>query len=229
MKIVRWAPKVVGAEEAVRIFCARSLKVPFSIELVYLPFVFFKYTISLTTFCGEKKSSRGLFLVDMIQGVPTNVRKDALLDLDPGLEDDFAPVLLPPKISVPGAPASNREVRILRLESHAAEESQVLSPLLPVEEAIARGKRLLRYDLMRLAGGLRYRKFEITVHPETRVIHHPFWLIYYRSRRGEMRLSVVDGVSGKKENDEITRAIKLGLVKKEASSALKKNEGANPN
>ena len=73
---------------------------------------------------------------------------------------------------------------------------------------------MLRYDLMRLAGGLRYRNWEMVIHPEMAVVHYPFWLIYYRNRRGEMQLGVLDGLNGRREGGEIAASIRKGLMEK---------------
>lgn len=82
--------------------------------------------------------------------------------------------------------------------------------------AIKRGKR-----------GLRCRKIEITLYPELKLVYYPYWPVYYRGRRGEMRFAVMDGVNGRKESEEIVHSIRLGLVKKkEAPRRLEFSEGA---
>lgn len=224
MKIVRFAPHFSNADDVVRTFCSKNFKRPFSVEMVYVPFVLFKYAVEASRFLGEKKIAKGLFLADLIQGVPVNIRKGTTLKLEAGLQNDFAGLL---RSSTEGAKI---EAETIIIEVQEVSESQVLPVILVESEAIARGKRLLRYDLMRLFGGLRYRKVEITLYPETKLVYYPYWLVYYRGRRGDMRFVVIDGVIGRKESEEIVQSIKLGLVKKmEAPPRLKFSEGANPN
>lgn len=224
MKIIRFAPCFSHADDVVRIFCAKNFKKPFSVEMVYLPFVLFKYAVRANRFFGGKKVSEGLFLADLIQGVPVYIGKGTSLIVEAALQNEFA-ALLP--LSAEGA---RRKAETIIVEAQQVSESQVLPVGLTENEAIARGKRLLRYDLMRLFGGLRYRKVEITLYPKTKLVYYPYWLVYYRGRRGDMRIVVIDGVIGKKESEEIVQSIKLGLLKKEQVSVrVEFSEGANPN
>jgi len=224
MKIVRFVPRFSNADDVVRTFCAKNFKRPFSVEMVYLPFVLFKYAVEASRFFGEKKISKGLFLGDLIQGVPVNISKGTTLKVETGLESDFVGLL---RSSNEGAKG---EAETIAIEVQEVSESQVLPAILVESEAIARGKRLLRYDLMRLFGGLRYRKVEITLYPETKLVYYPYWLVYYRGRRGEMRFVVIDAVIGRKESEEINQSIKLGLMKKKQTPPrLGFSEGANPN
>jgi hypothetical protein len=112
------------------------------------------------------------------------------------------------------AAGKKKDEGAIRVGTQEIAATQILPVVLDYEEAIARGKRLLRYDLMRLAGSLRHRKWEMTIHPEMAVVYYPFWLIYYRNRRGEMQLGVVDGLNGRREGGEIAASIKKGLWEK---------------
>ena len=79
---------------------------------------------------------------------------------------------------------------------------------------MAKGKKLLRYDLMRLAGGFRYRKLDITLLPGPMTIHYPLWLVYYRRRGGELTFSLVDAVTGRREGGELANSVAHSLVGK---------------
>jgi hypothetical protein len=224
MKIARFAPHFSNPDDIIRKFCAKNFKRPFSVEMVYLPFVLFKYYVEASRFFGEKKIWEGRFLADMVQGVPMNIRKGTGLKVGAALERDFAAVRLSEN------EAAKKRTETIAIEAVEASESQVLPVILVEAEAIARGKKLLRYDLMRLIGGLRYRKVEIILYPETKLVYYPYWLVYYRGRRGEMKFAVIDGVDGRKESEEIVQSIKMGLVKKkQAPQTLEFSEGANPN
>lgn len=220
MNIIRLRPRY-DRDSAVRKFCAKSLKVPSGAELVYLPFVLFKYTLETTPFLGENKKSEGLFLVDLVQGVPVNIKKGTSFEVAGAVQKDFS-ALIPE-----AAQKVAEEDEVLVIEPHQVSEDQALPAVLDKEEAISRGKRLLRYDLMRLAGGLRYKKFGIRVQPEMRTVHYPFWVIYYRNRRGEMKINALDALSGRRESREIVTSIQMSLVKKaKASPEIELTKGA---
>jgi len=224
MNIVSFKPLFSNADEIVRKFCAKNFKRPLALEMVYLPFVLFKYTVEANRFFGEKKIEEGLFLADLIQGVPVNIKKDTVFRVEAGLKSDFAALLPSPKEGV------KRGAEAIIVEAQEVSQTQVLPVILEKTEAMTRGKRLLRYDLMRFFGGLRYRKVEITLYPETKVVYYPYWLVYYRGRRGGMKFAVMDGVSGRKESEEIAHSIEMGLVmKKQAPERLELSEGLNPN
>ena len=75
MRIIRFARSTeLTSDEVLRRFCAKSFKTPDAVELVYLPFVLFRYTIDLVTLFNRKKSAEGVFLADKIQGIPINVK-----------------------------------------------------------------------------------------------------------------------------------------------------------
>ena len=74
MNILRFAPRFSDAAGVVSKFCAKSLRVPAAAELVYLPFVLFKYSIKTSGFAGKQKTAPGLFLVDLVQATPMNIR-----------------------------------------------------------------------------------------------------------------------------------------------------------
>lgn len=209
MNILRFAPRYSDTDGAVGRFCARSLRVPAAAELVYLPFVMFRYFLEISGRTGKRKAATGLFLADLIQGTPMNVRTDTIFSEESGGGGALA-AFLPVSDAVDGK--GDGGIRVGRQEVAA---DRILPALLDMEEAISRARRLLRFDLMRLAGGLRYRDWEVVIHPDRAVIHYPYWLIYCRNRRGEMRLSVIDGLNGRRESGEIATSLKKGLLEKE--------------
>jgi hypothetical protein len=223
MKIIRIAPRLTDPDAAVRVFCARTLKLPAAVELVYAPFVLFRYAVEMTRFRGEKKAYEGLFLADLIQGGPMNVPRGTRFEVGPGLEDEFSR-LIP---HVEGS--ENGRTSVIRLETGRVSEAQVLPALMEREGAMARGKKLLRYDLMRLAGGLRHRRLDITLLPGEQIIYYPLWLVYYRRRGGEVAFRVVDAVTGRREGGDLARSIAMGLVgKRPAGQAPEFSQGAHP-
>jgi len=212
MNIVSFIPAFSDPEDVVRKFCARSFKVPYSLELVYLPFVLFKYHVRLTQFFGKTRIKEGLFLVDMAQGIPVNIKTETFFEVEETLKKYFG-ALLPPL-----QPEDKKKARTVALEGRDVSEEQVLPPILNESEAIGRGKTLLRYDLMRLAGNLRYRMFEIIPSSETKVLYYPYWIVYYRSGQGEMKFGIIDGLSGQKESGEIVTSIKMSLARKHSNN-----------
>jgi hypothetical protein len=208
MNVIRIAPRLTDADEAVRIFCARTLKVPLSAELVYVPFVMFRYAAELTHFRGEKRTLEGLFLADLIQGRPMNVPRETRFEVGPDLQTEVS------RLIPQGGGDEGDKPAIVRLEKGSVLESQVLPALMERKEAMTRGKRLLRYDLMRLAGGLRYRKLDITLLPGEKTVYYPLWLVYYRRRGGEVAFRVIDAVTGRREGGEVARSVAMGLVGK---------------
>ena len=209
MNILRFAPRYSDTGGVVGRFCARSLRVPAAVELVYLPFVMFRYFLETSGRTGKRKAASGFFLADLIQGTPMNVRANTIF-LEEGGGGGALASFLPVSDAADGK--GEKAIRVGRQEVAA---DQILPALLDMEEAISRGRRLLRYDLMRLAGGLRYRNWEVVIHPDRTVIYYPFWLIYYRNRRGEMCLSAIDGLNGRRESGEIATSLKKGLLEKE--------------
>ncbi len=219
MKIDILAPRLSEPDEAVRKFCAKNFKTPCSVEMIFLPFVLFTYRISLTRLLGEEKAERGLFLVDLMQGVPINIRKKTVIEVDQELKEEFGFIL---SFSVP----DNNKRNKVRVERRTVEEKHVMPILLGMDEAIDKGKTLLRYDIMRLAGHLSYRKMSIFPEPKRKVLYYPYWLIYYRNRRGEMRYDVLDALSGQKEGGQIANSIKMGLLKNTKKLAVPSAKGA---
>ncbi len=212
MRIIAFSPRLDTPEEAIQKFCTRTLKVPYSVELLYLPFVMFGYSVEMKRYSGKAKTYEGMFLADLIRGVPMNIRKKTLFLVARGLQAEFAGFarLL--------APSGGDQKDVIMIESRDIPDTQVLPAILEKDEAMARAKKVYRYDIIRLAGGWRYRRLEIRLQPETKIIHHPFWLLYYRTRRGEMTFGIIDGVSGQKESGELTASIKSALVAKKAGS-----------
>lgn len=220
MKIVRLAPNFLDSDDVLKKFCSKNFKTPYSLELIYLPFVLFRYRMDLTPFFGKIKTEKGLFLVDLLQGVPINIKKRTGFDAEDGLKKEFEPF-----ISLSDSVENCKNRVSIGLETAA--QKQVLPLVLEKEAAIQRGRNLLRYDVMRITGSLRYRRIDIIPQPETKVLYYPYWLIYYRNRRKKMTFEVIDGLSGQKEHGEIVSSIKMGLIRKETENEnLDPSQGA---
>jgi hypothetical protein len=212
MRIIAFSPRLDTPEEAVQKFCARTLKVPYSVELLYLPFVMFGYSVEMTRYSGRAKTFEGMFLADLVRGVPMNIRKKTAFRVARELKTELAGFM---RLLAPGGEGQKDVVMI---ESRDIPNTQVLPAVLEQDEAMARAKNVYRYDIIRLAGGWRFRNLDIRLHPETKVVHYPFWLLYHRTRSGEMTFGVIDGVSGQKEGGELAASIKFALVAKKADS-----------
>ncbi len=211
MRILLFSPQLATPEQAAQKFCTRTLKIPHSAELLYLPFVLFKYSVAMTRFSGWPKTFEGIFLADLVRGVPMNIRKKTTFRVDPRLQAELA------RFTALLAPSGEDHKDAVTIESRDIPETQVLPAVLERREAMARAKSVYRYDIIRLAGGWRYRRLDIWLHPETKIVHYPFWLVYHRTRRGEMTFGVVDGVNGQKEGGEMAASLKFGLLAKEAA------------
>jgi len=206
MNILRLVPNLASSDEALRKFCRKNFKTPYSLEMVYLPFVLFRYRIEMTAHSGRTKTERGLFMADLLQGIPVNIRKATRLEVREDLRGEFEGWL---DLLDPGLNPKNRAA----IGAFQAAEDEVLPAVLDIGSAIQKGKKLLRYDVMRIAGGMRYRGIEIIPEPETKTLHYPYWIIYFKNRKGELTFSVLDGVTGEKESRQVLNSIKLGLVR----------------
>jgi len=207
MILASFVPQSINPENIVQKFWAKSLKTPYATELLYLPFLLFRYRIVLSPFLGKEKAEQGLFMADLVQGTPMNIKKNTVFDTAEDLSRDlkeFFNLFAPPK---------NIKNRVAIRKTRIKEE-QVLPVVLEEETALARGKKMLRYDLMRVAGGLRYRKMQIVADSERKILYYPYWLVYYRDKKNRMRFEVFDGLSGQKERGQIVKSIKIGLVRK---------------
>lgn len=217
MNILTFAPLSSNPDQAVRKFCSKTLKIPYAAELLYLPYVLFRYKIELTPFFGRKKTEESLFLVDRLQGTPMNIRKKTRFELKGELQREFEAfrdLFLPSKNEKTTAVIQRKEVK----------EDHVLPGILEEEEAIKKGKHLLMYDLMRISGSLRYRRMDIAPLPETKIVYYPYWIIYYRNKKEKMEFVVFDGMSGEKEKGQVIESIKLGLFKKQKNINLSEME-----
>lgn len=211
MKIVRFVPRLADADYVLKKYCRKSFKAPCSLELVYLPFVLFRYTIELTSLFGKKKTEKGLFLVDLLQGIPINIKKYTGFEFtDSNLQEGFRELL-------DSFVTEDKKNKVL-VEIEDIEQRQVLPMVLEEQVAIEKGKSLLMYDIMKLAGSLRYRSLDVIPLPGTKTLYYPYWLIYYRNRKGVMQFDVTDGLSGQKEGGQIIKSVKIGLVEKQKNS-----------
>jgi len=218
MKITRLVPRLSNSDDVIKKYCRKNFKTPCSLELIYLPFVLFRYRIDLTLLFGKKKTEKGLFLVDLLQGIPINIKRNTKFEFKkPDLQEEFKELL--------GSDSGQNDKNTVLIESEEVKEEQVLPIVLEEHTAIKRGKNLLMYDIMKLTGSLRYRSIDIIPHPETKVLHYPYWLIYYRDKKNRMRFDVLDALSGQKEGGQIIKSIKIGLVKKTDSENLYFTEG----
>lgn len=213
MKVVRLVPRLSNSDDVIKKYCRKNFKAPCSLELIYLPFVLFRYKIDLTLLFGKRKTEKGLFLVDLLQGIPINVKKNTKFELkDSGLQAEFKELLGLDLIE----DGKNDNKNTVSIESEEVEQEQVLPIVLEEHTAIKRGKNLLMYDIMKLTGGLRYRRIDVIPLPETKTLYYPYWLIYYRDRKNKMQFDVLDGLSGQKEGGQIIKSVKIGLVEKQA-------------
>ncbi len=211
MRIVRLVPRFANAEDVLKKYCRKNFKAPCSLELVYLPFVLFRYTIELISLFGKKKTEKGLFLVDLLQGIPINIKKYTGFEFtDSNLQEQFSKLLN-------WVPIGGKK-NIVLIETEEVEQEQVLPRVLEEQVAIEKGKSLLMYDIMKLAGSLRYRSLDVIPLPGTKTLYYPYWLIYYRNRKGVMQFDVTDGLSGQKEGGQIIKSVKIGLVEKQKNS-----------
>jgi len=211
MRIVRLVPRFSNAEDVLKKYCRKNFKAPCSLELVYLPFVLFRYTIELTSLFGKRKTEKGLFLVDLLQGIPINIKKDTKFEFrNSNLQEQFSKLLN-------WVPIGGKK-NIVLIETEEVEQEQVLPRVLEEQLAIEKGKSLLMYDIMKLAGSLRYRSLDVIPLPGTKTLYYPYWLIYYRNRKGIMQFDVIDGLSEQKEGGQIIKSVKIGLVEKQKNS-----------
>jgi hypothetical protein len=207
MKIATFIPGSTEPDAVVHRFSAKSLKTPFSTEMLYLPYVLFRYRVYWTTLLGKKKSENGLFLADLIQGLPMNIQKDTKFELSGDIADEFKSYA---ELMNAGRPAK----RTVSLGRKDAPEDKILPAALEENAAIERGKSVFKYDLMRIMGGLRFRNIKIVPLPDTKILYYPFWLVYYKDKKKKMRFDVFDGLTDQREKGQVVQSIKLGLIKK---------------
>jgi hypothetical protein len=166
----------------------------------------------MTRFFAGKKIEEGLILADMLQGVPMNIKREISFEFKAGLQEYFKSFFRLSRLR------DEKRAEAIGVEAIEVPGEQVLPMILDEALAVDRGRRLLRYELMRLTGNLRYRRFEILPFPETKIVYYPYWLVYYRNRQGQMQFNVIDGVSGQKESGEVVTSLKMGLVRKHSGS-----------
>jgi len=205
MTVIAVGPEV-DADAVLHRFGRRRLQAAISREKLFLPYFLFSYRVVWTTLGGAPKAMDGLLCADLVQGLPMAIPKATRFSLGPGLEAELA--------DLAGLLVHSRPKRTVVLSRTDVPEERLLPALLSSAEAVERGKSILRYDLMRLFGGLRFRKIVLSPRPGGKVLYYPFWLIYYRGRRERMRFDAFDALTGQREKGEIVRSIKLGLLKK---------------
>ncbi|MHC4068239.1 MAG: hypothetical protein ACYSR8_01480 [Planctomycetota bacterium] len=208
MKITRLVPKYADADQVLKRYCRKNFKAPCSLELVYLPFVLFDYKIDALSLFGKRKSESGFFLVDLIQGIPINVKKNTFFDfIDANLKEQFS------KLTGEDS-AKDEKTVIVKIQSEEVDPQQLLPTVIDRQTAVEKGKKLLMYDIMKLAGALRYKKVDIVPGLQRKVLYYPHWLVYYRDRKNNMKFDVFDALNGQKEGGQIIRSVKIGLLKK---------------
>ena len=205
MKIIRFTPTVKTQETALKAFCSKSIRIPYSIEMVYLPYLLFAYSIIQSFITGKKNKSRGLFLVDLVQGIPVNIKNKTMFEISPALEKEM-------KTLIGDFPVGQNRKNPLAIDRENIEEDKLMPVLLEEEEAISRGRKLLMYDIMKFSGP--FRKSEITALDERKQVYYPYWLIYYKDRKGTTDFAVLDALNRNRETGDIKRSISLALVKK---------------
>lgn len=206
-RIIRFAAVFGEAGDIVHKFGRRSLKMPVSAELVHLPYVLFRYRVEWTTLAGRPGKAEGLFTADLAQGLPMNVGRRTRIEVPASLRDGFSDFL---PLATPDRPKAK-----VAVEAVEVQDDSILPAVLEAGEAIARGKNVFKYDLLRILGGLRFRKVAIHPLPEAKTLYYPFWLVYYRGRDRRMRFQVFDGITGERERGAVIRSIEMALLKKE--------------
>ncbi len=214
MKIVRLVPRLSDVDDVIKRYCRKTFKAPCSIELIYVPFVLFKYRIELVSLFGKRKTEKGIFLADSLQGIPINIKKNTKFVFEDGrLQEEFKGLIGSALIDSSDVIKDGKTITVL-VEKEQIPEEQVLPKVLDDQAAVKRGKNLLMYDIMKLTGGLRYRRVDIIPEPETKTLYYPYWLIYYRDKKDRMRFDVLDSLSGQKEGGQIIKSVKIGLFEK---------------
>ena len=215
MKITILKPTIITEEEAVKKFWSKKTKIPYSIELIYFPFLLFRYHVNQIYFSGKNRSYDGLLLTDLIKGIPINVSNKIRFKMNPEFQKKFKD-LIDPFFN------ENDGYDILFIKEDKVDEEKVLPILLAEDEAIKRGIKILMYDIMKFTGSIRHRKVDIEPRHRGKVIYHPYWLIYYLNRKNEMKFSVLDAMNGQIEGREINDAIQIGLFAR-ATHELERN------
>jgi hypothetical protein len=207
VNVLRFVPVFVDAEDVVHRFGRRSFRAPFSLEMIHVPHVLFRYRVSWTPFFGGIKSAEGLFGADLVQGRPMNIAKSTKFVMEDGLRNELAEL-----VSLLDPPKPKRTVGIERRE---IPEEKLLPAVLDEAAAVERARSVFKYDLMRLVGGLRVRSMEIKPLPGARTVYYPYWLLYHKGRDGAMRFDPFDALSGQRERGDTAQTIKIALLKKE--------------
>lgn len=214
MKIVRLVPRLSDADDVIKRYCRKTFKAPCSVELIYVPFVLFRYRIELVSLFGKRKTEKGIFLADSLQGIPINIKNNTKFVFEDGcLQEEFKGLIGSALIDSSDVIKDGKIITVL-VEKEQIPEEQVLPKVLDDQAAVKRGKNLLMYDIMKLTGGLRYRRVDIIPEPETKTLYYPYWLIYYRDKKDRMRFDVLDSLSGQKEGGQIIKSVKIGLFEK---------------
>ena len=214
MKIVRLVPRLSDADDVIKRYCRKTLKAPCSVELIYVPFVLFRYRIELVSLFGKRKTEKGIFLADSLQGIPINIKRNTKFVFEDGcLQEEFKGLIGSALIDSSDVIKDGKTITV-SVEKKQIPEEQVLPKVLDDQAAVKRGKNLLMYDIMKLTGGLRYRRVDIIPEPETKTLYYPYWLIYYRDKKNRMRFDVLDSLSGQKEGGQIIKSVKIGLFEK---------------
>ncbi|MHC4531989.1 MAG: hypothetical protein ACYSXD_10580, partial [Planctomycetota bacterium] len=110
--------------------------------------------------------------------------------------------------------AKDEKTVIVKIQSEEVDPQQLLPTVIDRQTAVEKGKKLLMYDIMKLAGALRYKKVDIVPGLQRKVLYYPHWLVYYRDRKNNMKFDVFDALNGQKEGGQIIRSVKIGLLKK---------------
>jgi len=206
MDILRFVPTIVEADAVVHRFGRRSVRAPFSVEMIHLPHVLFRYRVSWAPLRGNPKSAEGLFGTDLVQGRPMNISKAVKFEMADALRNELASL-----VSLLDPPKPKRVVGIERLD---IPDDRLLPAVLEESQAVENARSVFKYDLMRLVGGFRVRSMEIKPLPGARTIYYPFWLVYFRDKKGAMGFDPFDAVSGERERGDVARSIKIALLKK---------------
>jgi hypothetical protein len=137
-------------------------------ELLYLPFYLFGYTIVAERARNKKTSEKGLLLVDLINGIPINVMNSSKISLANGGEK--IKDLIGDKLT------EERGDKVIRIDEAEISKEKLPPPRLPAEEAKRKALWVLRWDLMRVLGGFRYKEVNILSNEKGAIIYYPYWI-----------------------------------------------------
>lgn len=216
--VICFQPVFHQPEQVIHKFVIRSLKTPQAVELVYLPFYLFIYTVRTLSLLGRQAEFQGIMLVDLVQGEPMAINRQTAIEGAADILNKF-----PGFKNVTNIKNRNKINFKATLIQQEVVESHLLPASLQPAQAIDRARNIFKYDLWRLAGGFRFRKVEIIPDFEGLTVYYPIWLVYY-SKKGQMSFKAYDGLTLEKVSGNFLLAIKKALLYKHHPELKPKEE-----